>query len=274
VTQTGTTPARTATEAPQIGPDDATAARDGGLLARLNHAVGRRITFRTGDIRPDRPILSVTFDDFPRSAGVEGGRILEAHGVRGTFYVATGLFDRHSDLWTVAGADAVADLASRGHEIALHSHAHRPAAAMTAGAFAADLAANRAALRRLVPGLSNESYAYPYGICGLPQKRWLSRTVRASRSVMAGINKGQTDLDFLKSVEISERSLAAVPMEAWLDRLARDGGWLVLFTHDVCDNPTPFGTTSRILESAIAGALARDIAIMPVAQALDHCGIA
>lgn len=275
MTQTETTKrVRTATQTAPIGPDDATAARDGGLLARVNHAVGRRIAFRTGDVRPERPILSVTFDDFPRSAGVEGGRILEAHGVRGTFYVASGLFDRHSDLWTVAGADAVVDLAARGHEMALHGHAHRPAAAMTAGAFAADLAANRAALRRLVPGLSNESYAYPYGICGLPQKRWLSQTVRASRSVMAGINSGRTDLDFLKSVEISERSLAAVPMEAWLDRLARDGGWLVLFTHDVCDNPTPYGTTARILEAAVSGALDRGIAIMPVAEALDACGIA
>ncbi|MCZ8314724.1 polysaccharide deacetylase family protein [Phreatobacter sp.] len=266
-------PVQTAAQAAAIGPDDATSARDGGLLARINHAVGRRIAFRTGDIRPDRPILSITFDDFPRTAGTEGGRILEAHGVRGTFYVASGLFERHSDLWTVAGADAVMDLASRGHEMALHGHAHRPAAAMTAGDFAADLAANRAALRRLVPSLSNESYAYPYGICGLPQKRWLSRTVRASRSVMAGINAGRTDLDFLKSVEISERSLAAVSMDAWLDRLARDGGWLVLFTHDVCDTPTPFGTTARILEATVAGALDRGIAIMPVAEALDRCGI-
>ena len=63
-------------------------------------------------------------------------------------------------------------------------------------------------------------------------------------------------------------------MEAWLDRLARDGGWLVLFTHDVCDNPTPYGTTARILEAAVSGALDRGIAIMPVAEALDACGIA
>ncbi len=253
---------------------DDTAVRDRGLAARLSHSVGRRYAFRSADVRPDRPILSVTFDDFPRSAGVEGGRVLEAHDVRGTFYVASGLLDRRSDDWTVAGADAIVDLAARGHEMALHGHAHHPAPTMRTSAFAADLAANRAALRRLVPGLVNESYAYPYGLCGLPQKRWLSRTVRASRSVMTGINGGRVDLDFLRSVEISERSLRQTPMEAWLDRLVKDGGWLILFTHDVCDTPSPYGTTTRVLEAAIAGALKRGIAIMPVGQALDRCGIA
>lgn len=247
---------------------------DRGLAARLSHSVGRRIAFRAATFRPDRPLLSITFDDFPRSAGVEGGRVLEAHGVRGTFYVASGLLDRRSDVWTVAGADAIVDLAARGHEMALHGHAHLPAPAMRPSAFAADLAANRAALRRLLPGATHESYAYPYGLCGLAQKRWLSRSVRASRSVMAGINRGRIDLDFLRAVEISERSLRAIPMEGWLDRLAQEGGWLILFTHDVCDTPSPYGTTTRALEAAVTGALGRGIDIMPVRQALDRCGIA
>lgn len=255
-------------------PIDDSAVQKRSIASRLSHSIGRRIAFRSATFRPDRPILSVTFDDFPRSAGIEGGRVLEAHGVRGTFYVASGLFDRRSDFWTVAGAEAVVDLAARGHEMALHGHAHFPAPTMPPSAFAADLAANRAALRRLVPGLTHESYAYPYGLCGIAQKRWLSRSVRASRSVMAGINRGRIDLDFLRSVEISERSLHATPMEAWLDRLAREGGWLILFTHDVCDTPSPYGTTTQVLEAAVAGALRRGIEIMPVGQALDRCGIA
>jgi peptidoglycan/xylan/chitin deacetylase (PgdA/CDA1 family) len=255
-------------------PIDDSAVQNRGIASRLSHAVGRRATFRSATFSPDRPILSVTFDDFPRSAGVEGGRVLEAHGVRGTFYVASGLLDRRSDVWTVAGADAVVDLAARGHDMALHGHAHLPAPSMRPSAFAADLAANRAALRRLVPGSTHESYAYPYGLCGLAQKRWLSRNVRASRSVMAGINRGRVDLDFLRAVEISARSLQATPMEGWLDRLAQEGGWLILFTHDVCDTPSPYGTTTRALEAAVAGALGRGIEIMPVRQALDHCGIA
>ena len=65
----------------------------------------------------------------------------------------------------VAGAEAVVDLAARGHEMALHGHAHFPAPTMPPSAFAADLAANRAALRRLVPGPGYEP-AQRRAVCG------------------------------------------------------------------------------------------------------------
>src|SRR5262249_53443030 len=35
-----------------------------------------------------RPVVSFTFDDFPRSAALNGARILERQDARGTFYAA------------------------------------------------------------------------------------------------------------------------------------------------------------------------------------------
>lgn len=254
-----------------VDPDDVDF---GGLLPRLGHMIGRRVAFRTASIRLDQPILSITFDDFPRSAETPGARILEDHGVRGTFYPASGLFGLTNSRWTVAGAEAVADLHGRGHEIGLHSHAHEPASLMHRRAFAADLAANRAALRRIVPGLTRENYAYPYGQCGLMQKKHLSTSVRTSRSVQPGINAGRVDLDFIKAVEISARGLNEDNLDVWLDQATAACGWLVLFTHDVSETPSVYGTTPRVLARIVARALERDFAVLPVDAALDRAGIA
>lgn len=246
----------------------------GGLLPRLSHMVGRRVPFRTASLALDQPILSITFDDFPQSAFEPGARILDDHGVRGTFYAASGLFGLTDSRWTVAGADKVADLHERGHEIGLHSHAHKPANRMWPAAFVADLAANRAALRRIVPGLTRENYAYPYGLCGLMQKKHLAGTVRSCRSVQTGVNAGRVDLDFVKAVEISARALTEANIERWLDAAEAARGWLVLFTHDVCDSPSIYGTTPRVVERVVARAIERRFAILPVDAALDRAGIA
>ena len=40
------------------------------------------------------PIISFTFDDFPRSALYTGGAILERFGLNGTYYAAFGLMGR------------------------------------------------------------------------------------------------------------------------------------------------------------------------------------
>ena len=41
---------------------------------------------RTVKMQNADPLISFTFDDFPRSALEAGGQILRAHGVRGTYY--------------------------------------------------------------------------------------------------------------------------------------------------------------------------------------------
>lgn len=253
--------------------DDGADMRPDGLPARLDHMVGRRWPFRSARLALERPIVSISFDDFPRSAYSHGAAILEDRGVRGTYYVATGLSGLTTPHWTVASDAETVDLHRRGHEIGLHSHAHRAAASMRPAAFAADLAANRARLRRLLPDLRRETYAYPYGLCGLMQKRHLAGTVRASRSVQEGINTGWMDLDFIKAVEISARAIDAERLDRWLDQVEAARGWLVFFTHDVSDTPSVYGTSLAMLARVVEGAQARGIDILPVGAALDRIGL-
>ena len=62
------------------------------MLQRLLNAANNRITnlwpakLNFGRLRA--PIATISFDDFPHSAWKVGGRILESHGVRGTYFVS------------------------------------------------------------------------------------------------------------------------------------------------------------------------------------------
>lgn len=246
----------------------------GSRLARLEHALARRVPFRRMRMREARPVVSFTFDDFPLSAAMRGAPMLEQAGARGTFYVATGLLGEAGPHWRVADPDSVRNLHARGHEIGLHTHGHRPVPDMRPAAFEADLAANRAALARIVPGLADLTFAYPFGLAGLRQKRRIGRLALASRSIQPGINRGMIDPDFLLANELIEALLPRRQLSALLDEVARSGGWLIFFNHDIATEPSPFGATPDLLAFAIAEAGRRDLPILPVRQALDHFGLA
>jgi peptidoglycan/xylan/chitin deacetylase (PgdA/CDA1 family) len=262
---------RPAASLPQPGIDDAVIDR---LGPQLGHALAKRLAFRTVPIALDRPVMSITFDDFPASAHERGAALLEGFGARGTFFTATGLLGWTTPLWTIAGPEAVVDLHRRGHEIGLHTHSHRAVFDMDARAFEADLAANRAALRRLVPGLVRETFAYPFGFAGYQRKRQLSRLARASRAVQPGINAGELDPDFVKAVELVDCGLTAAELTRLLDETVACRGWLVFLTHDIAAEPSRFGASPALLEAALAGARAAGIEILPVSAALDRIGVA
>src|SRR5206468_1978257 len=64
-----------------------------GIEVRLT----RNIKARALDTRLGEPVVSFCFDDFPRSAVTEGGRMLRAHGWTGTYYAAGSFCGREVD---------------------------------------------------------------------------------------------------------------------------------------------------------------------------------
>lgn len=250
--------------------DDATFRR---LSDRIVHTIARRVPFRTATIRLERPVVSFSFDDFPASAHETGARILEDHGAQGTFYAASGLIGQKRALWTIAGPDAIRDLHDRGHEIGLHTHSHRPSFLMGRRQFGADLAANRAALRRILPDLAHETFAYPFGLSTLSQKRTLGRLARASRSVQRGLNVGKVDLDFIRAYELTDRGLSLDELTRLLDDAAARNGWLVFLTHDIADRPTRFGASPALLTAALLGAARRGMDVLSIRDALTRIGV-
>src|SRR5687768_7929608 len=78
-------------------------------------------------MRNSAPLISFTFDDFPRSALDVAGEILKQRGVAGTYYASLGLMNRDSPVGPIFGESDLVRLVGDGHELGSHTFSHRSA---------------------------------------------------------------------------------------------------------------------------------------------------
>ena len=240
------------------------------LGVRISARLSRHIPTRPVVLKNEKPIVTFTFDDVPETALTEGARLLEQAKARGTFYISTALLGRRTAHWTVIDAEGVRELHRGGHEIGLHGHAHVPVGLRGDREFAADIARNRETLRSIDPSALAENFAYPYGLASFARKLRLSKLVRSSRGVESGVNSGTIDAQFIRSVALGEASIGYAELERYLDQAIDNNGWLVFFTHDVGDAPSPYGVSRRMLDYAIEASIRRGIDILTLNAALDR----
>lgn len=243
-----------------------------GWKSRLCHIAARLLPLDLSWYR-GRPLVSFTFDDFPLSAAETAASILARQGVRRTFYAATGLMGEHHNLWTMAPLSSLQELEAQGHEIGLHTHRHKRAWEYSVAEFREDLSRNEDVIRSTIGSYHPETFAYPYGIGHYAHKRWLARTLRASRSVHPGINTGFFDLQFLKAFELIDDALTHHQAAGLIDRAVEEQGWLIFVSHDVSETPSSYGVSPQLLESAIDYAKGRGALVLPVCEALDFVGV-
>lgn len=253
--------------------DTSTAVSYDGAGTRLGHWLARYMA-----ARPRVPIggdgtVSFSFDDFPVSAHTLGAPILEAAGVRGTFYAATGLLDTSNDHWRVAGRNEIRDLSVRGHEIGLHTHTHRPVFRISPDDLELDVAENRAEIEAVIGPVDHATFAYPYGFSTMPHKRRMGRIARASRSVHPGLNVGTLDRDFILAHQLVDFRLSRAEIRRLIQDVRARKGWLVFLSHDVSAVPSPFGCTPDLLKAAVDLTLEAGLVVLPVRDALDHIAV-
>jgi peptidoglycan/xylan/chitin deacetylase (PgdA/CDA1 family) len=152
----------------------------------------------------------------------------------------------------------------------LHGHAHLPVGLHGDSEFAADIERNRETLWSIDPSMLAENFAYPYGLANFARKLRLSKLVRSSRGVESGVNSGTIDAQFIRSVALGESSIGYAEIDRYLDQAIDNNGWLVFFTHDVGDAPSPYGVSKRMLNYAIEAAIRRGIDILTLNAALDR----
>jgi peptidoglycan/xylan/chitin deacetylase (PgdA/CDA1 family) len=242
------------------------------LAMRAMHHLSSYTMARPCVLRNAAPLVSFTFDDVPDSAISRGARVLEEFGARGTFFVSTGLLGRRTPDWRLAGPEGIAELAEAGHEVALHSHRHRPLAAMKRRDFVADLRLCAISMARLAPGRVSANFAYPFGFGHFGHRGFLDGVVRSSRTTHPGLNIGRSDLHFLKSWAFGSTLHEPDAVDRLLEEAAARGGWLILTGHDVADRPSPYGCTPQLLAHALRRTAALGITVAPIDTALDLCG--
>ena len=235
---------------------------------RLTRFIARKTNVRPARMAARKPIASITFDDFPKSAWEIGGKILARYGARGTYYTAgrfCGLTERGTVFYNEGD---LRGLAAAGHEIACHGFGHEKTPLLPDAALAADRARNADFLAPFMNGAVLASYAYPHGASSVRTKKFYAGHFSNARGVHPGINQGRIDLAQLNAVSLEMRSFSTEKLDAAIAGALAGNAWISFYTHDVSDSPSEYGSTPGILELALEKLAAAKIDILPMREAV------
>ncbi len=237
------------------------------LSARANNLVTRHLPLKLARSRLTRPVASVSFDDFPKSAWTVGGPILARLGARATYYAAGRFLGLAAEGIDYYDACDLRELLAAGHEVGAHSYAHQSAPSLRPRALAADAERNDQALTPLLDHRMN-SYAYPYGAVSPRDKAAMGARFASARGIRPGVNAGWIDLAQLRAVPLEHRRWVPAEIDAAVARATAAPGWVIFFTHDVSDTPSPFGCTPAMLAYALERLAEAGVETIPVRQAM------
>jgi peptidoglycan/xylan/chitin deacetylase (PgdA/CDA1 family) len=251
------------------------------LLARMDSLAGRvtnrlieRLPGPQFDVPTTTPIVSFTFDDVPDTALTAGATILERHGLRGTFYIAGGLINRREADRTLISPEGCAELLARGHELACHTFAHPNIRHLYGDALARDIAKNREFLTSIDPSRPPRNFCYPYTAGSFRARPLLAREFRSARGGLKGINRGRTDRTYLHGMPIEQPEDSVRALHNVVDDIVQNPGWLIFYTHDVSETPSPYGCTPQGFEALVRYVKDAGCTVLTVDAALDRFGVA
>jgi peptidoglycan/xylan/chitin deacetylase (PgdA/CDA1 family) len=238
-----------------------------GLMQRTNNFVTRHLPLKLAPCQLARPVASMTFDDFPKSAWTVGGPILARYGARATYYTAGRFCGTTEDGLDYYDAADLRALTADGHEVGAHSYAHQMAPTLASQALDEDAARNAEALARLL-NHTLSSYAYPYGEVSPRAKAAMGARFATARGIRPGVNAGMIDLAQLRAVPLEHRRWVPAEIDAVVAQAVAQTGWVIFFTHDVSETPSPFGCTPAMLEYTLGRLSEAGIETIPVRQAM------
>jgi peptidoglycan/xylan/chitin deacetylase (PgdA/CDA1 family) len=238
------------------------------LRGAINRRITARIPVRTVRNRSAAPLASVTFDDFPRSAWHEAAPILRRHSVKATYYAVGGWVGQTVDRVEQYTVDDLKAVAAEGHEIASHTYSHKAVHSLASEAIRADEAANAAFFGEHVGEGQVTAFAYPYGEVSPRTKRLYGELYASSRGIREGVNGPTFDLAQLKAYGIERKSWSEAHIEAAVKEAVDRKAWVIFFTHDISNDPTPYGATPQMLEHAILTLKAAGVETLTVRDAL------
>jgi peptidoglycan/xylan/chitin deacetylase (PgdA/CDA1 family) len=218
------------------------------------------------------PVVSIGFDDFPRTAYLAGGAILKNLGVRGTYYAAPGLMGASNELGEQFCPEDIHSLLQDGHELACHTFGHISSRGVSCSQYRDDVERGRKAMEKVAGTPDSGNFAYPFGHVTLKTKKTLGPRMSSSRSIFPGLNGPDVDLNLLRAnslyggVDQFEKARHLI-----LENEKRNG-WLIFYSHDVRSKPSPYGCTPSLLESTATFALQHGCRILTVKSVLEELG--
>jgi len=243
------------------------------MLARIKRRVNKIATERFAKhlVRrtSPRPMISFTFDDFPKSALTLGGRILAQSGCAGTYYAAMGLMGTTTAVGPIFDWTDLDALLSQGHELACHTLDHSSCLSVPSTEFLRGCGENRERAAALLPGQQLRNFSFPFGDVSLATKQKLTSAYTTCRSIEPGLNLDPVDFGFLRANRMYSE-LPIEPLEMLIRANVQRAGWLVFYTHDIARNPSPYGCTPEYLERLVRCSLDSGAEVLTVHEAASR----
>jgi peptidoglycan/xylan/chitin deacetylase (PgdA/CDA1 family) len=241
------------------------------VRGRINERLTRNWTPHALPNQSPAPLVSFSFDDFPRSAAKAGAEILGEFRIKGTYFVAGARAGQRAEGLEHFTDDDLARLARDGHEIGCHTFTHASLPKLTTDEIDRELLRNKEYVRRVLGDYKMTSFAYPFGHATIAVKAYLRRFFPVCRGVWSRVNKGSIDFSQLKAVELKQ-PFDPKRIEKVLDETTAASGWTIFFTHDVSDHPNYYRCAPRDLARVVKDVLDRKIEVLPVSGAAARVG--
>ncbi len=239
-----------------------------GLINSFRRRFTRLQARKPLDCAQGRFLVSFTFDDFPRSAAINGAKILEKYGWRGTYYTSAAFVGTTNHLGDLFKPEDISKLVSQGHEIACHTEHHIDCALNAPVVIEREIRRNQARLRTL-GAPKPVSFAYPYGEISASAKTLLGSHYQTLRGVRAGINRRYSDAHQLNAVPVEGGLDAKALAISYVEKLNEAPGWLIFYAHDVRDAPGEWGCTPALLDAVCAVVKNAGHEVLPVCDAMS-----
>ena len=216
-------------------------------------------------------VVSFSFDDVPASACQIGADIFERHQLRASFYVCGQLTDGVEQNQPCHSVSDLQRLEKNGHEVACHTYSHLNCATTNLPRLEQDWDQNRRFFQQhAIATAETTGFAFPFGAYGLPAKLAARQRFAYSRITGGGTQLGRADLYALRAQALYAHQADAQGIQQLIVQTAAEGGWLILYSHEVTPDPGPWGTTPAQLEETIQAALHASCKILPVRDAIAY----
>jgi peptidoglycan/xylan/chitin deacetylase (PgdA/CDA1 family) len=242
------------------------------LERRAQRIAAMQLGRRPCAMRNREPLVSFTFDDFPRSALLAGGSILEDFGARGTYYTSFGLMGQTAPTGEIFTREDFSQVLERGHELGCHTFAHCHAGETASAVFEASILENSRTLSKVAPGAAFKTHSYPIGNPRVGTKKLCGNHFLACRGGGQTHNAATLDLNYLRAFFIEQSVDDFAAIQEAIDRNREAGGWLIFATHDVAERPTCYGCRPEFFARAVKEAVGSGARILPVSAALAEIG--
>ena len=259
----------------------------GSYLARARERfameAARALVRRQLTVKAAAPLISFTFDDFPRSAFLEAGSILTRYDILGTYYVSLSLAGKQSQMGPMYQTEDLKELARLGHELGCHTFGHCHSWNTPPDIYEKAIVDNQQALNEVLPDTAFQTFSYPFSGPRLPVKQVAGKHFLCCRGggLRAGsfllrhhaggqtFNSGTADLNLLCAFFLEQSRENPEAVKRLIDQNTQARGWLIFATHDVRNVPSRFGCSPSFFEQVVQWSLESGAQILPVVKALE-----